>query len=92
MKKIRLLTAMLLLCVMLFSLFSCEEYYYASKVTDPAGKETSIERNNECGVWGCVALMVREGLSKVTFESCGRGRSWLGKGQSRWPAPQLRRF
>ena len=40
MKKIRLLTAMLLLCVMLFSLFSCEEYYYASKVTDPAGKET----------------------------------------------------
>ncbi len=39
MKKFRLLTAMLLLCVMLFSLFSCEEYYYASKVTDPTGKE-----------------------------------------------------
>lgn len=33
--------------------------------------------------------MVREGLAKVTFESCRRGSSWLGKEQSRWPALQV---
>lgn len=41
------------------------------------------------GLWGCVTLMVREGLAKVTFESCRRGSSWLGKEQSRWPALQV---
>lgn len=41
------------------------------------------------GLWGCVTLMVREGLAKATFESCRRGSSWLGKEQSRRPAPQV---
>lgn len=42
------------------------------------------------GLWGRVSLMVREDLAKVTSESCRRGSSWLGKEQSRWPAPRLK--